>query len=256
MWILVPILGALVILSVCAGTFTYYLKKRKPRTEDKSDSEKGESLSIFSSGGKVKYQEIIKSTKDFDPRYLIGTGGYGKVYKAKLSLGTTVAVKKLHETTDEEITKQDFLNEVRALTEIRHRNVVKLFGYCSFRHHTFLIYEYMEKGSLRKVLSSDDEAKRLDWVKRINIVKGVAYALSYMHHDRSSPIVHRDISSGNILLGNDYEAKISDFGTAKLLKTDSSNWSAVAGTYGYVAPGKIKFPKSKFETPKIPVTKF
>ncbi|RID62773.1 hypothetical protein BRARA_E01821 [Brassica rapa] len=231
-WILVPILGALVVLS---GTFTYYLKKRKPRrTEDKSDSEKGESLSIFSSGGKVKYQEIIKSTKDFDPRYLIGTGGHGKVYKAKLSLGTTVAVKKLHETT--EITKQDFLNEVRALTEIRHRNVVKLLGYCSFRRHTFLIYEYMEKGSLRKVLSSDDEAKRLDWVKRINIVKGVAYALSYMHHDRSSPIVHRDISSGNILLGNDYEPKISDFGTAKLLKTDSSNWSAVAGTYGYVAP--------------------
>ena len=73
------------------------------------------------------------------------------------------------------------------------------------------------------------------------MVKGVAHALSYMHHDRSPPIVHRDISSGNILIDDDYEAKISDFGTAKLLKVDSSNWSAVAGTYGYVAPGTFFF---------------
>ncbi|CAE5959357.1 unnamed protein product [Arabidopsis arenosa] len=83
----------------------------------------------------------------------------------------------------------------------------------------------MEKGSLNKLLANEEEAKQLTWTKRINIVKGVAHALSYMHHDRSTPIVHRDISSGNILLDNDYTAKISDFGTAKLLKTDSSNWS-------------------------------
>ncbi|CAL9217508.1 unnamed protein product [Arabidopsis halleri] len=238
-WILVPILGALVILSICAGAFTYYLRKRKPHNGRNTDSETGENMSIFSVDGKFKYEDIIESTNEFDQRYLIGSGGYSKVYKANLP-DAIVAVKRLHDTVDEEISKpvvkQEFLNEVRALTEIRHRNVVKLFGFCSHRRHTFLIYEYMEKGSLNKLLANDEEAKQLTWTKRINIVKGVAHALSYMHHDRSTPIVHRDISSGNILLDNDYTAKISDFGTAKLLKTDSSNWSAVAGTYGYVAP--------------------
>ncbi|CAE5959355.1 unnamed protein product [Arabidopsis arenosa] len=238
-WILLPILGALVILSICAGAFTYYLRKRKPHNGRNTDSETGENMSIFSVDGKFKYQDIIESTNEFDQRYLIGSGGYSKVYKANLP-DAIVAVKRLHDTVDEEISKpvvnQEFLNEVRALTEIRHRNVVKLFGFCSHRRHTFLIYEYMEKGSLNKLLANEEEAKQLTWTKRINIVKGVAHALSYMHHDRSTPIVHRDISSGNILLDNDYTAKISDFGTAKLLKTDSSNWSAVAGTYGYVAP--------------------
>nr|BAH57280.1 AT1G35710 [Arabidopsis thaliana] len=238
-WILVPILGVLVILSICANTFTYCIRKRKLQNGRNTDPETGENMSIFSVDGKFKYQDIIESTNEFDPTHLIGTGGYSKVYRANLQ-DTIIAVKRLHDTIDEEISKpvvkQEFLNEVKALTEIRHRNVVKLFGFCSHRRHTFLIYEYMEKGSLNKLLANDEEAKRLTWTKRINVVKGVAHALSYMHHDRITPIVHRDISSGNILLDNDYTAKISDFGTAKLLKTDSSNWSAVAGTYGYVAP--------------------
>ncbi|XP_019096008.1 PREDICTED: probable leucine-rich repeat receptor-like protein kinase At1g35710 [Camelina sativa] len=254
-WILVPILGALVILSICAGIFTYCLRKQKQKNrKNNSDAETGETLSIFCYDGKIKYQDIIQSTNGFDPRYLIGIGGYGNVYKANLP-SAIVAVKKLHQTMDEEMSKpvvnQEFLNEVRALTEIRHPNVVKLFGFWAHRRHTFLIYEYMEKGSFKKNLADDIEAKHLNWTKRINIVKGVAYALPYMHHDSSTLIVHHDISSDNILLDNDYEAKISDFGTAKLLKIDSSNWSAVAGTYGYVAPGKSKINETKI--PKFEV---
>ncbi|XP_039165340.1 MDIS1-interacting receptor like kinase 2-like [Eucalyptus grandis] len=90
--------------------------------------------------------------------------------------------------------------------------------------------------SLSTILSNEEEAKELDWNKRVNIIKGVAYALSYMHHDCNPPIIHRDISSNNILLDSEYEAHVSDFGTAKLLKLDTSNWTAVVGTYGYVAP--------------------
>ncbi|KAI3685344.1 hypothetical protein L6452_34597 [Arctium lappa] len=90
--------------------------------------------------------------------------------------------------------------------------------------------------SLKAVLDEENEAMRLDWSKRLNIIKGVADALSYMHHDCSPPIVHRDLSSKNILLDADYEAHVSDFGTAKILKLDSSNWSELAGTYGYIAP--------------------
>ena len=186
------------------------------------------------------YKEIIKATQGFDAEFCIGKGGYGTVYKAKLTSENIVAVKKLLPLRDGEIAQQkDFLNEIRALTEIRHRNIVKLHGFCSHSQHSFLIYEYLERGSLAILLSNDGGAKELEWNKRVNIIKSVAHALSYMHHDCSPPIVHRDISSKNVLLDFEYEAHVSDFGTAKLLNQDSSNWSSLAGTYGYVAPGNI-----------------
>ena len=109
----------------------------------------------------------------------------------------------------------------------------------------FLIYEYMERGSLFCVLSDDLEAVELDWSKRINVIKGIAYALSYMHHDCTPPIVHRDVKSTNILLNSEFEAFVSDYGTARLLDPDTSNRTMIAGTYGYIAPGNffsIPFP--------------
>ena len=103
----------------------------------------------------------------------------------------------------------------------------------------FLVYEYMERGSLFCVLRYDEEAVELDWDKRVNVVKDIANALSYMHHDCSPPIIHRDISSNNILLNSELNAFVSDFGTARLLDPDSSNQTIVAGTSGYIAPGKL-----------------
>lgn len=184
------------------------------------------------------HDEIIKSTDCFNSVYCIGKGGHGSVYKANLQSGSTVAVKKIHQFQDGEKTcRKEFLNEIRALTKIRHRNIVKLFGFCSYSRYSFLVYEYLDGGNLATILGNDEEAKELDWSKRINIVKGVANALFYMHHNCSPPIVHRDITSKNILLDSEYEAHVSDFGTAKLLNADSSHWTALAGTYGYVAPG-------------------
>ncbi|KAF5455976.1 hypothetical protein F2P56_025497 [Juglans regia] len=101
----------------------------------------------------------------------------------------------------------------------------------------FLVYEYMERGSLFCVLRNDAEAVELDWNKRVNIIKCTAHALSYMHHECIPALVHRDISSNNILLNSKLEAFVSDFGTARLLHPDSSNRTLVAGTYGYIAPG-------------------
>ncbi|GKV47531.1 hypothetical protein SLEP1_g54428 [Rubroshorea leprosula] len=95
------------------------------------------------------------------------------------------------------------------------------------------------QGSLKTVLSNPEEATELDWDKRLNIVKGLASALSYMHHDRPSPIIHLDISSNNVLLDLDYEAHVSNFGTARILKLDSSNWTSFAGTFGYTTPGDL-----------------
>ncbi|RVW27708.1 MDIS1-interacting receptor like kinase 2 [Vitis vinifera] len=180
---------------------------------------------------------LLTGTHNFSSKQCICTGGYGTVYKAELPTGRVVAVKKLHSSQDGDMADlKAFKSEIHALTQIRHRNIVKLYGFSSFAEISFLVYEFMEKGSLRNILSNDEEAEKLDWIVRLNIVKGVAKALSYMHHDCSPPIVHRDISSNNVLLDSEYEAHVSDFGTARLLKLDSSNWTSFAGTFGYTAP--------------------
>ena len=169
-------------------------------------------------------QDIIEVTEDFNSKYCIGSGGHGTVYKADLLTGRVVAVKKLHPPQDGEMSSTSvtaFTSEIRALTEIRHRNIVKFYGYCSHARHSFLVYKLMEKGSLRNILSNEEEAIRLDWSRRLNIVKGVVETLSYMHHDCSPPIIHKDISSKNVLLDSQYEAHVSNFGTARLLKPDS-----------------------------------
>ncbi|KAK7858912.1 mdis1-interacting receptor like kinase 2 [Quercus suber] len=103
----------------------------------------------------------------------------------------------------------------------------------------FLAYEYMERGSLFCVLRNNAEAVELDWMKRVNIIKSTAHALSYMHHEGVPVIVHQDISSNNILLNSELEAFVSDFGTARLLDSDTSNQTLIAGTYGYIAPGEL-----------------
>ncbi|CAI9276209.1 unnamed protein product [Lactuca saligna] len=232
--ITLPLIGA-VLLGVCTYGLIAYQQQKKKSPQKPSDEETGDYFSITGFDGKVVYVDILRATNDFDEAYCIGIGGYGIVYKAELQPNKMVAVKKLH-SSFENVDHNGFLNEVRALTNIRHRNIVKLYGYCSHVRHSFLIYEYLEKGSLGSFLRSDVLAKELDWLKRVNIVKGIANGLVYMHHDCSPPIIHRDISIANILLDSDYEARISDFGTSKLLKLDSSNWTVIAGTYGYIAP--------------------
>nr|XP_023877696.1 MDIS1-interacting receptor like kinase 2-like [Quercus suber] len=194
-------------------------------------------FAIWSYDGKMVYESIIEATEEFDSKHCVGVGGCGNVYKAELQSGQVVAVKKLHSVQDGDITNaKGFENEIRALLEIRHRNVVKLFGFCSHPRQSFLVYEFLEGGSMKDLLSNKEEVVSFDWIKRANVVKGMADALSYMHHNCSPPIVHRDISSKNILLDSKYEAHISDFGTARFLKPDSSNWTSFAGTFGYTAP--------------------
>ncbi|XP_042518510.1 MDIS1-interacting receptor like kinase 2-like [Macadamia integrifolia] len=156
----------------------------------------------------------------------------------ELSSGQLVAVKKFTSSSDgEEISDQEtFRNEILMMTEVRHQNIVKLCGFCSHVRHSFLVYEYVERGSLAKILSIEEEAAELDWTKRFNIVKGVAEALAYLHHDCSPPIIHRDVLSKNILLDSEFEPHLSDFGISRLSKPDSSHWTSLAGTYGYFAP--------------------
>ncbi|OMO62717.1 hypothetical protein COLO4_32932 [Corchorus olitorius] len=197
----------------------------------------GDLFSVWNFDGNIAYEDIIAATNDFDFRCCIGTGGYGSVYRAELPSGKVVALKKLHRLEAEDpVFDRSFRNEIKFLTDIRHRNIVKLHGYCLHNRCMFLIYDYMERGSLLWVLSDDVEAVELDWMKRINTIKSVAHALFYLHYECTPKIVHRDISSNNILLNSNLEAFVSDFGTARILDPDSSNQTWLVGTHGYVAP--------------------
>ncbi|KAL9455091.1 hypothetical protein AB3S75_010488 [Citrus x aurantiifolia] len=210
-------------------------KKISPNTREMTKG--ADEFSIWSYDGRITFEEMIQATEDFHIKYCIGTGGYGSVYRAQLSSGRVVALKKLHRSETEELAfLESFQTEARLLSQIRHRNIVKLYGFCLHNKCMFLIYEYMERGSLFCVLRNDVEAVELDWTKRVNIVKSMAHALSYLHYDCKPPIVHRDISSNNILLNSNLEAFVADFGLARLLHPDSSNRTVVVGTYGYIAP--------------------
>ncbi|KAJ9183135.1 hypothetical protein P3X46_007040 [Hevea brasiliensis] len=230
--IFLPLCGAFSLLAFL-GVFFCLQKRKDPEADDQDDEE----FPISNSVGRIMHDEIIKATNSFDVVFCVGKGGCSSVYKANLPSGIIVAVKKLYSFHDGESTcEKEFLNNIRALTEIRHQSIVKLYGFCSYASHSFLVYEYLQGDNLATILGNDKEAKELDWSKRVNIVKGVANALSYMHHNCSPPIIHRDIASKNIMLDSEFEVHITDFGTAKLLNPDSSHWTALTGAYGYVAP--------------------
>ncbi|XP_030455056.2 MDIS1-interacting receptor like kinase 2-like [Syzygium oleosum] len=233
--ILIPTLGCLLLLVVGASSI---LCRRVRKTEASSvDGSNENPWAIWSFDGRMVYKNIIEATEEFDVKYCIGVGGQGCVYKAQLQTGEIVAVKKLKEAPNVKMaSRKAFEREIHALTSARHRNIVNLYGFCSSSRHSFLVYEFLESGSLKDVLSNDQRITTFDWNKRVKVVKGVACALSYMHHECSPPIIHRDISSKNILLDEQYEAHVSDFGTAKVLKPYSSNWTSFAGTFGYAAP--------------------
>ncbi|KAK9019795.1 hypothetical protein V6N11_054303 [Hibiscus sabdariffa] len=235
---MIPLFCGLLLLFILAASFITCCKKTPTRKSEPREEPLGDIFTVLGLNGRILHDSIIEATEDFCSDYCIGSGGYGTVYKAKLPTGQVVAVKKLHQSEESLLLNnlKAFESEIVALLEIRHRNIVKMYGFCSHPKHSFLVYELVERGSLRMVLSNNEEAKELDWTKRLNVVKGLANSLSYMHHDHSQPIVHRDISSNNVLLDSDYEARVSDFGTARILKPDSSNWTSLAGTYGYIAP--------------------
>ncbi|CAL5348594.1 unnamed protein product [Camellia sinensis] len=231
------VFGILFLLLMVLGIFMAFRKKVTNTKNEQSRVNHDNVFAIWSYDGKMVYENIIEVTENFSAKYCIGEGGCGTVYRADLPNGQVVAVKKLHATLDDDSANlKGFTSEIRALTEIRHHNIVKLYGYCSHPRHSFLVYEFLEGGSLGKVLSMDDDIVVFDWMKRVNTVKGVANALSYMHHDCFQPIIHRDISSKNVLLDFEYVAHISDFGTARFMNLNSSNWTSFVGTFGYAAP--------------------
>lgn len=169
---------------------------------------------------------------------ILGMGSTGTVYRAEMPGGEMIAVKKLWGKQKENIRRRrGVLAEVEVLGNVRHRNIVRLLGCCSNRECTMLLYEYMPNGNLDDLLHAKNKGHNLvaDWFTRYKIALGVAQGICYLHHDCDPVIVHRDLKPSNILLDADMEARVADFGVAKLIQTDES-MSVIAGSYGYIAP--------------------
>jgi len=165
----------------------------------------------------------------------LGSGGFGEVYKGNLSDGTTVAVKVLRANSDKRI-KEQFVAEVGTIGKVHHFNLVKLYGFCFEKELRALVYEYMKNGSLDKYLFHEN--KTLGYEKLHMIAVGTARGISYLHEDCQQRIVHYDIKPGNILLDDNFNPKVADFGLAKLCNRDSTHITMTAGrgTPGYAAP--------------------
>ncbi|KAL3633887.1 hypothetical protein CASFOL_022649 [Castilleja foliolosa] len=186
--------------------------------------------------GYFSLRQIKSATHNFDIANKIGEGGFGPVYKGVLSDGTIVAVKQLSSKSKQG--NREFVNEIGMISALQHPNLVKLFGCCIEGNQLLLIYEYLENNSLARALFGRDEQRlNLDWSTRKKICIGIAKGLAYLHEESRLKIVHRDIKATNVLLDKDLNAKISDFGLAKLDEEDNTHISTrIAGTIGYMAP--------------------
>ncbi|GER52738.1 leucine-rich receptor-like protein kinase family protein [Striga asiatica] len=187
---------------------------------------------------KLTFAHLLEATNGFSADTLIGSGGFGDVYKAQLKDGSVVAIKKLIHVTGQG--DREFMAEMETIGKIKHRNLVPLLGYCRVGEERLLVYEYMKYGSLDSVLHDREGVggTRLDWPTRKKIAVGSARGLAFLHHSCIPHIIHRDMKSSNVLLDENLEARVSDFGMARLVSALDTHLSvsSLAGTPGYVPP--------------------
>ncbi|KAL3619084.1 LRR receptor-like serine/threonine-protein kinase FEI 1 [Castilleja foliolosa] len=227
--------GALLLVALMCfwGCFLY---KRLGKSDGKSlavDVSEGASIVMFHGDLPYSSKDIIKKLENLNEEHVIGAGGFGTVYKLAMDDGSLFALKrivKINVGFD-----RFFERELEILGSIKHRYLVNLRGYCNSPTSKLLIYDFLSGGSLDEALH--ERGEQLDWEARLNIIIGAAKGLAYLHHDCSPRIIHRDIKSSNILLDGSFDARVSDFGLAKLLEDEESHITTiVAGTFGYLAP--------------------
>ncbi|XP_048141691.1 cysteine-rich receptor-like protein kinase 44 [Rhodamnia argentea] len=179
---------------------------------------------------------IESATSYFSNHNKLGEGGFGPVYMGTLPCGRKIAAKRLSQRSKQGA--QEFKNEVELVAKLQHRNLVRLLGFSMEREETILVYEYVRNGSLDQLLFNPQRSIQLDWSARHKIMVGVARGLLYLHEDSRLRIIHRDLKASNILLDDDMNPKISDFGMARIFCAEQTQGSTnrIVGTYGYMSP--------------------
>eukprot|EP00252_Welwitschia_mirabilis_P011790 TRINITY_DN26215_c0_g1_i3.p1 TRINITY_DN26215_c0_g1~~TRINITY_DN26215_c0_g1_i3.p1 ORF type:complete len:580 (-),score=53.46 TRINITY_DN26215_c0_g1_i3:681-2420(-) len=233
------IAGAIFLLLLASLGCFLLIKKSRSNTEMPSEetttARKAEEESLISSDDLKIFAigELKIATNNFNDALKLGQGGFGAVYKGILPDGKAIAVKKLSAQSFRG--NKEAMNEIQLLAQVQHRNLVNIVGCCIDGSDSILVFEYFSNGSLEQHLFG--RRKHLDWHGRYNILVGIAKGLVYLHEDSKVKIIHRDIKASNILLDDNFNPKITDFGIAKLLSEDETEIrTRVAGTYGYMAP--------------------
>ncbi|RVW13828.1 G-type lectin S-receptor-like serine/threonine-protein kinase [Vitis vinifera] len=184
----------------------------------------------------INIEKLVTATNNFHEANKLGQGGFGSVYRGKLPEGQEIAVKRLSRASAQGL--EEFLNEVMVISNVQHRNLVRLLGCCTEGDEKMLVYEYLPNKSLDAFLFDPVKRDSLTWRRRFSIIEGIARGLLYLHRDSRFRIIHRDLKPSNILLDEDMNPKISDFGMARIFqaKQDKANTVRIAGTYGYMSP--------------------
>ncbi|KAF5446874.1 hypothetical protein F2P56_032471 [Juglans regia] len=214
-----------VLLLMITGAVYYFRRKKYEEVREDWESEYGTH--------RFSYKSLYKATKGFKAKEIIGEGGFGKVYRGTLPSNEQIAVKRV--SHDSQQGMKEFVAEIISMGRLRHRNLVRLLGYCRRKGELLLIYDYMPHGSLDRFLYSNGR-RHLNWLQRFQILKGVASGLLYLHEGWEQIVIHRDIKAGNVLLDAEMNGRLSDFGLARLYDHDTnSQTTLVAGTVGYMA---------------------
>ncbi|PWA79140.1 protein kinase-like domain-containing protein [Artemisia annua] len=240
------VVGSLVFLLLIASAITYaiFQKRKAKRAKEISNPFASWELDNGSDVGGVpqlkgaracSFEELKRCSNNFSEENIIGSGGYGKVYKGTLNTGQVVAIKRAQQGSLQG--SFEFKTEIELLSRIHHKNVVALVGFCYEQGEQMLVYEYISNGTLKDNLTGKS-GMRLDWMKRLKVALDSANGLTYLHELANPPIIHRDVKSNNILLDNHLNAKVADFGLSKLLGDESKGYvsTQVKGTLGYMDP--------------------
>ncbi|XP_059435430.1 cysteine-rich receptor-like protein kinase 25 [Corylus avellana] len=230
--IVVPIAGSVVILSI--GCFFLRRKTKKNYNTLLAENVGVEITSVESL--QFDLGTLEAATNNFSDGNKIGKGGFGTVYKGIFYNGQEIAVKRLSKSSGQGVA--EFKNEVMLVAKLQHRNLVRLLGFCLEGEEKILVYEYVPNRSLDYFLFDAIRRRQLDWLRRYKIIRGIARGLLYLHEDSRLRIIHRDLKASNVLLDDNMDPKISDFGMARMFVMDQTqgNTSRIVGTYGYMSP--------------------
>ncbi|KAL4628558.1 hypothetical protein ACB092_05G247900 [Castanea dentata] len=245
--VIIIIVSTVIITMMIVTSICIILKVRRPK--DKVETYDISSSSSYEAGDEIASVESLQidfstirdATDNFSDAFKLGKGGFGTVYKGKLSNGREIAVKRLSKMSRQG--DLQFKNEVMLVAKLQHRNLVRLLGFCLEGDERLLIYEFVPNRSLDRYIFDPMKRAHLDWERRYKIIKGIARGLLYLHEDSRLRIIHRDLKAGNILLDAEMNPKVSDFGMARMFVLDQTegNTNRIVGTYGYMAPEYAMF---------------